>query len=136
VSGYNCFKMNKLIELWVRERIAVPSAAFSTDLPYKVFLNCQFITTGATCAPAPNTDTPTQWLHQVRFACAALHVLAQCILNIPCIFALNNGPNSGNLWAYFAHAQAYQSHDLHYNLIVPCTSHILYLLTFRTYCLT
>nr|DAP29215.1 MAG TPA: hypothetical protein [Bacteriophage sp.] len=29
--------MNKLIELWVRERIAVPSAAFSTDLPYKVF---------------------------------------------------------------------------------------------------
>ena len=52
----------------------------------------------------------------------------QIYLHIPCVFALDNGPNCGNLWTYFAHAQAYQAHDLRYNLIAPCICHILFLL--------
>lgn len=97
-----------------------PRAAF-TDLPYKCFLNCQFIHIGRNLCSCTLYGHASPVVTSVRFACAALHLLAQCILNIPYIFAIDTGPNSGNLWAYFAHARAYQSHDLHYNLIVPYT---------------
>lgn len=96
-----------------------PAPLLCTDLPYKVFFELSIHCNGCNLCSYTLHGHANPVVTSVRFACAALHVLAQCILNIPYIFALNNGSNSGNLWTYFVHARAYQSHDLHYNLIVP-----------------